>query len=86
MLNDDLRDVTVDYPRMSAIGFRFLRVDCDEPRRHARLGRRRDLATVADSSTTDAIGAIRPDGVIDNATDDTAVLHRRVAAVLEALL
>jgi hypothetical protein len=45
ILNDDLRDVHVDYPALQALGFSFVRVRCDEPVRLRRLAGRSDLSS-----------------------------------------
>ncbi|MEU6357423.1 hypothetical protein ABZ896_50360 [Streptomyces sp. NPDC047072] len=67
VVNDDLRDPFVDAPALRELGFRILRVTCDERLRLARLADRADL-TRADGSTR-ALDLIEPDAVIDNSGD-----------------
>jgi dephospho-CoA kinase len=81
-LNDDVRDVEVDYPRLRELGFRFVRIWCDEGTRRERLGGRGDLSVVLASATTAAIDRIRADVVVDNSDTDLDGLR----AVLEDVL
>jgi len=85
-LNDDLRDVRVDMYRLRRLGFVLVRIDCDDARRAARLRARGDESVVADSSTTRDIHLIDADVVVDNATDDEAVLCERIRDALKGLL
>lgn len=85
ILNDDLRDVDVDYPALQALGFSFLRVWCDEPVRLRRLFGRSDLSSRPQSATTSRIDAIRADARIDNSDDGVENLKRHIEAVLAGL-
>ncbi|HEV2378151.1 MAG TPA: hypothetical protein VGS19_39050 [Streptosporangiaceae bacterium] len=67
VINDDLRDPFVDAPRLRQMGFRVLRVTCQEDIRQQRLAERGDL-TRSDASTG-RLDLIEPDAVIDNSYD-----------------
>lgn len=86
VVNDDLRDVEIDYPRLRRLGFVFVRIDCEEGRRRDRLRHRGDLTTVIDSSTTGHIQTIEPYDVVDNHTDDVSRLRARLATLLAVLV
>lgn len=64
VINDDLRDPHVDAPILRDLGFRVLRVRCDEDLRRQRLAGRAD-PTLSDRSTRE-LDLIPPDAVLDN--------------------
>jgi dephospho-CoA kinase len=66
VINDDLRDPYVDYPVLEQHGFRFIRITCQETLRVERLGQRKDLSSVAHSTSTSDIGSIKPHILVDN--------------------
>lgn len=81
VINDDLRDVTVDYPRLRGAGFRFIRIWCDEAMRLDRLARRNDISVRSHSSTTDRIDEIVFDWKVDNSVDSKPSLESAIAQV-----
>lgn len=83
VINDDLRDPCTDYPAMRERGFRFVRIQCEEPLRQQRLHRRGDVSR-SDASTS-GIDTIRADVVLDNSAglDDFRV---RVDQFMEGIL
>jgi hypothetical protein len=85
-VNDDLRDVHVDYPRLRALGFVFVSVVCDEDERRRRLGLRADRSVVVSSRTTSELGLITPDVVVDNSEPGIDALRSRLTDVLGGLL
>lgn len=86
VVNDDLRDVEVDYPALRGRGFRFVRVRCSEDVRLRRLGRRADLTASPNSKSESALDRIAADFTIDNDGDDPAPLAEAVSAVCRGLL
>lgn len=66
IVNDDLRDPRVDWPGMRRAGFQAIGIRVDERLRRERLSQRHDLASIADSTTTNDLALIRPDIVVDN--------------------
>ncbi|WP_328744909.1 hypothetical protein OHT57_05575 [Streptomyces sp. NBC_00285] len=80
VVNDDLRDPFVDTPALRALGFRILRITCEEELRLSRLADRADL-TRADGSTR-GLDLIEPDTVIDNSGDLAAYRTAIHATVL----
>ncbi|KPI16962.1 hypothetical protein OK074_1755 [Actinobacteria bacterium OK074] len=85
VVNDDLRDPLIDAPALRELGFRILRITCDEGLRLARLTERADL-TRADASTRN-LDLIEPDVVLDNSTDLTAyraAIHATVRSLRES--
>ncbi|GAA0931668.1 AAA family ATPase [Nonomuraea longicatena] len=67
IVNDDLRDPQVDAVALRALGFRVVRVRCDEDLRQKRLAERRD-PTRADRSTR-RLEEIEADLELDNSGD-----------------
>jgi hypothetical protein len=78
VLNDDLRDPHVDYPRLLDLGFRFVRIRCDESVRADRLRRRGDRSVVLSSKSTVGIDLIHPDVEVDNSTAGFDVLREKL--------
>lgn len=66
VINDDLRDVDVDYPMLKQHGFSFIRITCREEIRLERLKQRSDLSIVTNSTTTTKLDMIQPHAIIDN--------------------
>jgi hypothetical protein len=85
ILNDDLRDIGVDYPALQELGFRFVRVWCEEPVRLRRLAKRTDIAAVPKSSTTAHIDAIAADAWIDNSEEGIDHLRTKLEGILVGL-
>lgn len=78
VVNDDLKDVDVDYPKLAAAGFRFVKVACDEETRLRRLANREDLAVAPETVQTWRFDRIRPDWEIDNTEEGEAALTRKL--------
>jgi hypothetical protein len=86
VINEDLRDPDIDYPRLRALRFRFVRVTVDEAVRRTRLTSRHDLSTVVDSETTRRLELIVPDLELNNSGRDLEQLRTTVLPpVLELL-
>jgi hypothetical protein len=85
VINDDLRDTGVDYPRLTAAGFQFVRVSCDDDVRGKRLAARGDVSVVPDSDHGWGFHRIRPDWVLDNSTDESR-LRECVRTVVDQYL
>lgn len=86
IINDDLRDVDVDYPRLVAAGFQFLHVACPDAVRAARLAARGDLTVVPDTVDTWGFGRLTPDWTVENATGDPGQLLSQLCAVVQQWL
>jgi cytidine deaminase len=86
IINDDLRDTAVDYPRLHEAGFRFVHVSCPDSLRLRRLQARGDLNVVPDSIESWGFDRITPDWTIDNPTDDPDELHQQTGIVLDKWL
>jgi dephospho-CoA kinase len=86
VINDDLRDPDVDYPRMVDSGFRFLHVTCADRVRAARMQRRGDVTVVPDSVSIWGFDRITADWSIDNSSDDPTHLRHQVGVVLDKWL
>jgi hypothetical protein len=86
VINDDLRDIQVDYPILKQHGFVFIRIFCKEPVRVARLNLRNDRSVIVHSATTTNIEAIEPHLVIDNSEHDFETLRTKLHTALEELL
>jgi hypothetical protein len=86
VINDDLRDTAVDYPRLAADSLYFLQVRCTDDVQHQRLTARADI-TIA-SAIADGLGfhAIRPHWSIDNSTGNEDDLRKHVTAVVDQRL
>ena len=85
VINDDLRDTKVDYPEMKKNGFVFVKIQCDEELRVARLKARNDLNTVVHSKTTDSIDEIIPDFIIDTSNEDKSIAKDQLYGFLAKL-
>ena len=86
VVNDDLKDTDVDYPRLAAAGFRFLRITCDEATRAGRLAARPDLTQAPETPRTWRFDRITPDWSIDNTADGTDTLTARLSALVAELV
>lgn len=86
VINDDLRDAEVDYPRMRELGFRFVRIDCDEARRRARQRQRGDLTHGTRADSTNHLNRIVPDAIVDNGCDCIQELRARLQTAVGPLL
>jgi dephospho-CoA kinase len=82
VINDDLRDSQVDYPRLAAEGFRFLHVSCTDEVRAGRVTARGDRSVVPDSDATWGYHRITPDWTVDTTSLDQADLHHQVEIIL----
>ena len=70
IVNDDIKDTAVDYPRLVENGFKFLHITCPGDVRAHRLSRRDDLTQAVETSHTWRFDRIKPDWVLDNSTND----------------
>jgi len=84
VINDDLRDVAVDYPVMAELGFKFVRVSCNEGVRRERLRARGDLSVVVNSATTAGLDEISPNLILENSANDLGALQSAVEHLLDA--
>ncbi|MGX1186109.1 dephospho-CoA kinase [Pseudomonas sp. F-14 TE3623] len=66
LINDDLRDHLVDWPRMAAAGFIVIRVVTDPSIRHSRLKSRDDITLVEKSQLNQQIALINSTFVLVN--------------------
>jgi len=82
VVNDDLKDVAYDYPRLVEAGFRFVRITCAERTRIHRLRGRTDLTQAPETSRTWGFERIRPDWEIDNTDDGEDALAQKVSHLL----
>jgi energy-coupling factor transporter ATP-binding protein EcfA2 len=82
VINDDLRDSSVDYPRLVAEGFQILHVSCSDEVRAGRVGARGDRSVVPDSDATWGFGQIMPDWSLDTTSLGTADLKHHVEIVV----
>lgn len=85
VINDDIRDTTVDYPHFCMMNFHFIKIVCDENKRLARLSNRKDLNTIFNSKTTDCIDDIKADFIIDTSYESEEVLKSKLESFLEDL-
>lgn len=86
VVNDDLRDVVVDYPALRAAGFVVVAVQASEARRAKRLAARRDISSVHDSETTRGLVDLRPDHIIRNDFSSPEPLSEAVDRLVAELL
>jgi len=82
IINDDLKDVSFDYPRLAQAGFRFVRITCEEETRARRLSGRADLTRAPETSQTWGFDHIRPDWELDNTEDGENALVRKLSPLL----
>lgn len=66
LINDDLRDHLIDWPRMAAAGFIVIRVVTDPSIRHSRLKSRDDITRVEKSQLNQQIALINSTFVLVN--------------------
>lgn len=85
VINDDVRDIEVDYPYLKKNGFLFIKLECDEEIRKERLLARSDLCSVLDSSTTNCIDQIIPDYVVDTSSSDTSKTVQKLYLFLKRI-
>jgi hypothetical protein len=83
VINDDLRDTEVDYPRLHANGFRFLCVECDDSVRQQRLKTRGDRNVVADSISTWGYDRITPDYTLDTTALAPEDVPEKIAVIID---
>ncbi|UQU67425.1 hypothetical protein COUCH_14630 [Couchioplanes caeruleus] len=86
VINDDLRDTLVDYPRLRETGFQFVHVACSDAVRTRRLQARGDVNVVPDSVQSWGFDRISPDWTIDNSTDDSDELDQQIRILLDKWL
>jgi hypothetical protein len=79
IVNDDLKDVDVDYPKLVTAGFRFVKIACDEETRLRRLASREDLAVTPETPQTWQFDRIQPSWEIDNTEEGEPALARKVS-------
>ncbi|MFF0345206.1 AAA family ATPase [Kribbella sp. NPDC004875] len=82
VINDDLRDAAVDYPRLAAAGFVFVHVTCTDEVRAQRLHARGDHTIVPDSNATWGYDTICADYSVDTTTLAPRDLHDQVDTLL----
>ena len=82
IVNDDLKDVDFDYPRLVQAGFRFVRITCREETRARRLSGRADLTQAPETSQTWDFGRIQPDWEVDNTEDGEDALVEKLSQLL----
>ncbi|KPY84587.1 dephospho-CoA kinase [Pseudomonas syringae pv. tagetis] len=80
VINDDLRDDTVDWPYLQTQGFQVIKVLADSSVRQARLGQRGDISVVENSALDLQMRRIEADYVLPN-SGSLEQLRRRVAVV-----
>lgn len=82
ILNDDVRDIDVDLPRMLAMGFVFIRIQCNRDLRAKRVQRRGDISSALDSTTTQNLDRIPIVATVNNDTEDpNAFLSSLLSAI-----
>jgi hypothetical protein len=82
IINDDLKDVDFDYPKLMRAGFRFVSITCAEETRAHRLSWRADLTQAPETSKTWGFDGIRPDWEIDNTEDGEDALAGKLSQLL----
>jgi dephospho-CoA kinase len=82
VINDDLRDGRVDYPRLVTGGFRFLQVSCNDEVRAGRAAARGDRTVVPDSDAIWGYDQITPDWTVDTTSLDQAGLHHHAEIIV----
>lgn len=85
VMNDDVRDTENDFPYLKDQGFLFIKLECDESIRQARLKKRNDLTTVIHSKTTDSIDTVKPDFVFNTSDTSENQLEELLTAYLDTL-
>lgn len=85
VINDDVRETTVDYPFLKKKGFIFIKVECEESLRVERLMERNDLDAVIHSKTTDSIDKIIPDYIINTSHEDKQVAKKQLYVYLNEI-
>ncbi|ALU60657.1 dephospho-CoA kinase [Pseudomonas syringae] len=80
VINDDLRDDTVDWPYLQAQGFQVIKVLADSSVRQTRLGQRGDISVVENSALDLQMRRIEADYVLPN-SGSLEQLKQRVAVV-----
>jgi adenylate kinase family enzyme len=85
VINDDLRDGTVDYWALKDWGFKFIRIDTLADVRRERLSRRGDLTVVTNSETTASVEELPVDHVVNNDSNEVARLRGDLLAALGRL-
>nr|WP_311138718.1 dephospho-CoA kinase [Pseudomonas amygdali] len=80
VINDDLRDDTVDWPYLYEQGFQVIKVLADSSLRQLRLGLRGDISVVENSALDLQMRRIDADYVLPN-SGSLAQLKQRVAVV-----
>ncbi|RMQ99830.1 dephospho-CoA kinase [Pseudomonas syringae group genomosp. 7] len=80
VINDDLRDDTVDWPYLQTQGFQVIKVLADSSVRQARLGQRGDISVVENSALDLQMRRIEADYVLPN-SGSLEQLRQRVAVV-----
>lgn len=86
ILNDDLRDVTTDYPFLKALGFLFVRIYVSPETARHRLEQRRDLATVFDSAVSHDLDGIICDFQVNNDGSTLQFLHHQLDNVVTQIM
>lgn len=86
VINDDLRDTIVDYPRLRETGFQFLHVACSDIVRTRRLQVRGDVNVVPDSVHSWGFDRISPDWTIDNSSNESEELDQQIRVFLDKWL
>lgn len=66
VINDDVRDASIDWMILKNLGFRTLLISASEEIRKERLSKRGDLRVFATSHLDDNFARMKPDAVIEN--------------------
>lgn len=82
VINDDMRDTAVDYPRLAGDGFSFVQITCTDDVRAQRLEARGDHTIVPDSNATWGYDTICPDYSVDTTTLEPRDLRDQVNTLL----
>jgi len=82
VLNDDVRDREIDYPRLRNLGFRFIKVWCDGEVRLERLRRRGDITSVSHSKTTANHEEMKFHHIIDNSEEGIPALETLIDSIV----
>lgn len=85
IINDDIREIEVDYPFLKKEGFIFVKVQCNEKLRIDRLKKRNDLNSILNSKTTQHIEKIVPDFIVDTSHKDINITKNKLYKYLEQI-
>ena len=86
VLNDDLRDCDVDWPRLRELDFRIVCVVTQETTRLRRLHSRNDVSILDHSELDLQIAKITPDFIVANVVDDIQRLQTQLNMLARHML